>query len=72
MCSNLETIYHFKSLKLKQYIDENGKYETTANVRINGKCDYLLLTEHKYLIVSYLLLFKKAPSIYKTLYYYCT
>lgn len=69
--TNLKTIYYFKSMKLKQYVDDNGIIESTVNLRINGKCDCLFLTEHKYMIVSWIFMFKKLPNMYNQLYYYC-
>lgn len=75
----IKTLYHFKSIQFRQYrYDKNGNYldknktiETTVHLHIENKCSCLFLTEHKYTVISWLLMIRKIPNMYNKLSHYC-
>lgn len=67
----LKILYHFKSIKFKQFKnDHNLLYETVVNLNIKGKCHGTFITNHKYILFSWFLMFKKLPNMIHMINYY--
>jgi hypothetical protein len=54
-----------------EYLSSNKNIETTINIKIINKADGLFVTEHKYTLISWLLMYKKIPSMFRFVRYYC-
>ena len=54
-----------------EYLSSNKNIETTINIKIINKADGLFVTEHKYILISWLLMYKKLLSMFRFVQYYC-
>lgn len=75
----LKILYNFKSIKFKQYrcdktgekfILKNGFIQTIVNLNIKNICHSTFVTSHKYTLISWIMMFKKLPSMINFLKYY--